>query len=450
MVDQIRFFAGAARVLEGTLGRGVHGRPHLVDPPRADRRLRPGDAVELPDDDGGLEDRPGARRRQHRRAQAVATPRRSSTTLLAELAAEEFPAGRAQRGLRRPRHRPRPGRAPDPADGRRSPARCAPAWRSPTSAAADLKRVHLELGGKAPVLVFDDADLEAAAEAIAVAGYFNAGQDCTAATRVLAGPGIHDDFVAALAEQAQGTTHRRCPTTRTPTTARSTTPPSSTGSAASSTGCPTTPRSLAGGVARAATRLLLRAHRRRRPAPGRRADPERDLRPGHHRAAVHRRGRGARAGPTASSTAWPPASGPRTTAGPCGCRAGSTSAASGSTPTSRWSPRCPTAASSTPATARTSPCTASRTTPASSTSCRTSVSESMRILLVGAGGVGAAFARDRRPARLLRALVVGDIDEAGPQRRPPRSATRRRRRWRSTPPTPARCEALPRGRASPT
>ena len=71
------------------------------------------------------------------------------------------------------------------------------------SAAADVKRVPLELGGKAPVVVFDDADLEAAAEAIAVAGYFNAGQDCTAATRVLAGPGIHDDFVAALAEQAK-------------------------------------------------------------------------------------------------------------------------------------------------------------------------------------------------------------------------------------------------------
>jgi betaine-aldehyde dehydrogenase len=72
------------------------------------------------------------------------------------------------------------------------------------SASRDVKRVHLELGGKAPVVVFDDADLEAAAEAIAVAGYFNAGQDCTAATRVLAGPGIHDDFVAALAEQARG------------------------------------------------------------------------------------------------------------------------------------------------------------------------------------------------------------------------------------------------------
>jgi betaine-aldehyde dehydrogenase len=72
--------------------------------------------------------------------------------------------------------------------------------------AEDLKRVHLELGGKAPVVVFDDADVASAAAAIAAAGYFNAGQDCTAATSVLAAPRIHDDFVAALAEQANGQT----------------------------------------------------------------------------------------------------------------------------------------------------------------------------------------------------------------------------------------------------
>jgi betaine-aldehyde dehydrogenase len=72
------------------------------------------------------------------------------------------------------------------------------------SAARDLKRVHLELGGKAPVIVFDDADVAAAAEGIAGAGLFNGGQDCTAATRVLAAPGIHDDFVAALTEAAKG------------------------------------------------------------------------------------------------------------------------------------------------------------------------------------------------------------------------------------------------------
>jgi betaine-aldehyde dehydrogenase len=70
-------------------------------------------------------------------------------------------------------------------------------------AAKSLKRCHLELGGKAPVVVFDDADIEAAAEAIAIAGYFNAGQDCTAACRVLASTGAYDDFTAALSEQAR-------------------------------------------------------------------------------------------------------------------------------------------------------------------------------------------------------------------------------------------------------
>jgi betaine-aldehyde dehydrogenase len=74
------------------------------------------------------------------------------------------------------------------------------------AAAADVKRVHLELGGKAPVVIFDDADVSAAAEAIAIAGYFNAGQDCTAATRVLAGPRVYDDFVAALTQQAEAQT----------------------------------------------------------------------------------------------------------------------------------------------------------------------------------------------------------------------------------------------------
>ncbi|MEV6032863.1 gamma-aminobutyraldehyde dehydrogenase [Nonomuraea sp. NPDC052116] len=73
------------------------------------------------------------------------------------------------------------------------------------AAAADLKRVHLELGGKAPVLVFADADLEAAAAGIAEAGYFNAGQDCVAATRVLVDERVHDDFVAALVRRAEKT-----------------------------------------------------------------------------------------------------------------------------------------------------------------------------------------------------------------------------------------------------
>jgi betaine-aldehyde dehydrogenase len=70
-------------------------------------------------------------------------------------------------------------------------------------AASDtLKRVHLELGGKAPVVVFDDVEMETALETIAGTGYYNAGQDCTAATRVLAGKGIYDDFVSGLVGQA--------------------------------------------------------------------------------------------------------------------------------------------------------------------------------------------------------------------------------------------------------
>ncbi|MBI4261643.1 MAG: gamma-aminobutyraldehyde dehydrogenase [Actinobacteria bacterium] len=71
------------------------------------------------------------------------------------------------------------------------------------NAAATLKRVHLELGGKAPVIVFDDADLATAAEWIKIAGYFNSGQDCTAATRVLAGPEIHDKLLSELVPQVE-------------------------------------------------------------------------------------------------------------------------------------------------------------------------------------------------------------------------------------------------------
>ncbi|MFC0600797.1 gamma-aminobutyraldehyde dehydrogenase [Streptomyces palmae] len=73
------------------------------------------------------------------------------------------------------------------------------------SASKDLKRVHLELGGKAPVVVFEDTDIAKAVEDISVAGFFNAGQDCTAATRVLVHQSIHDEFVSALAKAAAET-----------------------------------------------------------------------------------------------------------------------------------------------------------------------------------------------------------------------------------------------------
>ncbi len=68
-------------------------------------------------------------------------------------------------------------------------------------AADTVKRLHLELGGKAPVVVFDDADVDLAAETLRFAGYWNSGQDCTAATRVIAGPKVYDKFVSALSEQ---------------------------------------------------------------------------------------------------------------------------------------------------------------------------------------------------------------------------------------------------------
>jgi betaine-aldehyde dehydrogenase len=126
----------------------------------------------------------------------------ASTTLLAEIAGEFFPPGVLNVVCG------------DRDTGRALVSHPAPQMASITgsvragmevarAAADDLKKVHLELGGKAPVVVFDDADLGAAAEAISAAGYFNAGQDCTAATRVLAGPRVHDDFVAALTEQAR-------------------------------------------------------------------------------------------------------------------------------------------------------------------------------------------------------------------------------------------------------
>jgi betaine-aldehyde dehydrogenase len=128
-----------------------------------------------------------------------------SSLLLAEVAAEFFPPGVfnvicGDRGT-----------------GRAMIAHDIPAMASITgsvragtevarTAADGLKRVHLELGGKAPVIVFDDADVAEAARGIAAAGYYNAGQDCTAATRVLAAPGIAADLTDALAEQAASTT----------------------------------------------------------------------------------------------------------------------------------------------------------------------------------------------------------------------------------------------------
>jgi betaine-aldehyde dehydrogenase len=99
------------------------------------------------------------------------------------------------------------------------------------AAASDLKRVSLELGGKAPVLVFDDVDVAKAAAGIAEAGLLNAGQDCEAATRILVADAIYDEFVAALVDQARQRSTALIPM---PRTARSTAPPNWRRSRASS------------------------------------------------------------------------------------------------------------------------------------------------------------------------------------------------------------------------
>ena len=201
MVDQLRFFAGAARVLEGRAAGeymaghtswvrrepiGVVGQvtpwnyPMMMAMWKIAPALAAGNTIVLKPSD--------------------TTP--ETTLLMAELASEFLPAGTF-----------------NVVTGDRDTGRLVVEHPSPAlvaitgsvragaevalSAAPNIKRVHLELGGKAPVIVFDDADLEAAVEGIATAGYFNAGQDCTAATRVLVGAGIHDAFVEALADYAR-------------------------------------------------------------------------------------------------------------------------------------------------------------------------------------------------------------------------------------------------------
>ena len=210
MVDHIRFFAGAARNLEGkSAGEYMRGMTSFIrrEPIGVCAQVTPwnypmmmavwkwapaiaaGNTVVLKPSD--------------------TTP--ASTLLMAEIMAEFLPAGvfNVVTG--------------DRETGKLLAEHKTPAMISITgsvqagmnvarSAANDLKRVHLELGGKAPVVVFDDADLEAAAEAIAIAGYFNAGQDCTAATRVIVQAGVYEEFVALLAKQAKDVIKTGAPT----------------------------------------------------------------------------------------------------------------------------------------------------------------------------------------------------------------------------------------------
>ena len=200
MVDQIRFFAGAARNLEGkSAGEYMKGMTSFIrrEPVGVCAQVTPwnypmmmavwkwapaiaaGNTVVLKPSD--------------------TTP--ASTVFMAEIMSEFLPAGviNVVTGERE--------------TGALLVDHATPAMVSITGsvragmevaagAAKSLKRVHLELGGKAPVVVFNDADLAAAAEGIAIAGFFNAGQDCTAATRVLVQAGVYDEMVKLLADQA--------------------------------------------------------------------------------------------------------------------------------------------------------------------------------------------------------------------------------------------------------
>ncbi len=288
-VDEFRFFAGAARMLEGrSAGEYMAGHTSYVrrEPIGVCAQVTPwnyplmmavwkiapalaaGNTVVLKPSD--------------------TTP--VSTLLLAEIAAEFFPpgvfnvvCGDRDTGRTLVSH-PTPQLVSITGSTRAG-------MEVAAAAAPDLKRTHLELGGKAPVVIFDDADIAAAAEAIAVGGYFNAGQDCTAATRVLAGPGIHDDFVAALTEQARNTR------TGAPDDADVLYGPLNNANQLARVtrlrGPAARPRERRAPAAPGRrARLLLRPDGGLRRAADRRDHPGRGVRAGHHRAAVLRRGRG--------------------------------------------------------------------------------------------------------------------------------------------------------------
>ena len=186
------------------------------------------------------------------------------------------------------------------------------------AAAPTLKRVHLELGGKAPVIVFDDADPVVAAEGIAGAGYFNAGQDCTAATRVLAGPRCTRRCWRRSSSRPRARPSAASTTTA-PTTARSTTP-------TSSSAC-RLPRRVPGARV-GGDRRVPGGGPRLRFAPtvvaGLRQDDElvqsRSSAPSSPCRSSATRPRPC-SGPTGWSTAWPRRCGRVTTAGPCAWRA---------------------------------------------------------------------------------------------------------------------------------
>ncbi len=202
MADNLRFFAGAARLMEGKAANEyLAGHTSFVrrDPVGVVASIAPWN---YPIYMAGWKIGPAlAAGNTVVLKPSIRTP--LTSLVLAELAADIFPAGvfnvitgsGEAIGDELVNH---PGVSMVSVTGD-----TATGQRIARNAADSVKRLHLELGGKAPVLVFDDADIDLAAETIRSAGYWNAGQDCTAACRVIAGPAVYDRFVAALSDQVK-------------------------------------------------------------------------------------------------------------------------------------------------------------------------------------------------------------------------------------------------------
>ncbi|ATW50865.1 gamma-aminobutyraldehyde dehydrogenase [Streptomyces peucetius subsp. caesius ATCC 27952] len=203
MVDQIRFFAGAARMLEGrSAGEYMEGMTSIIrrDPVGVCAQVAPWTYPMM---------MPVWKFAPALAAGNTVVLKPSDTTHASTVLMSEIIGAIAPKGVFNVV-------CGDRDTGRAMVEHPIPAMASITgsvragiqvaaSAAKDVKRVHLELGGKAPVVVFEDTDIDKAVEDISVAGFFNAGQDCTAATRVLVHESIHDEFVSALAKAAAAT-----------------------------------------------------------------------------------------------------------------------------------------------------------------------------------------------------------------------------------------------------
>ena len=293
MVDNLRFFAGAGRCMEGRAAG-----EYMADHTSIIRREPVGVVGQITPWNYPL------MMAIWKIGPALATGntivlKPAETTPLTTLKLQSSPPTPAGGRLQRRDRLRRPGRQGDrraPGRGHGLADRLARHGQVDRSAAArPLKRVHLELGGKAPVVVFDDVDMETAMETIAGTGYYNAGQDCTAATRVLASKGVYDDVVNGLVGQAQGL--KLGDTLAADTTLG---PLNSQRQRERVEGFlerrADRVEVVDGRQGARAARVLPRADRRREPRAGRRDDPGRDLRAGHHRAAVLGRGAGDRVG----------------------------------------------------------------------------------------------------------------------------------------------------------